>query len=137
MIDFAEGAAVSIFELLFTLVLIIVVSIYMLLDMPRLTRAIDRRFAAARRDAPAPAVEEHSSGYVKGQALLVADHRDERRPRHLAARHARLGATGADDYALLGVWVGLMELIPYLGPWLGAIPPCSTRSSSIRSGRSG
>jgi predicted PurR-regulated permease PerM len=30
---------------------------------------------------------------------------------------------GADKYALVfGAWVGLMELIPYLGPWLGAIP---------------
>ena len=29
-----------------------------------------------------------------------------------------------DQYALLfGAWVGAMELIPYLGPWLGAIPP--------------
>jgi predicted PurR-regulated permease PerM len=29
-----------------------------------------------------------------------------------------------DRYALLfGAWVAVMELIPYLGPWLGAIPP--------------
>ena len=38
-----------------------------------------------------------------------------------------LGVTGlvpgADKYALLfGAWVALTELIPYLGPWLGAIP---------------
>jgi predicted PurR-regulated permease PerM len=33
-------------------------------------------------------------------------------------------AEGMDQYALLfGAWVGAMELIPYLGPWLGAIPP--------------
>jgi predicted PurR-regulated permease PerM len=30
---------------------------------------------------------------------------------------------GADKYALLfGAWVAITELIPYLGPWLGAIP---------------
>src|SRR5207247_10830583 len=30
---------------------------------------------------------------------------------------------GADHYALLfGAWVAITELIPYLGPWLGAIP---------------
>jgi predicted PurR-regulated permease PerM len=30
---------------------------------------------------------------------------------------------GADKYALLfGAWVAVMELIPYLGPWLGAVP---------------
>jgi predicted PurR-regulated permease PerM len=38
------------------------------------------------------------------------------------------GATGivphADSYALLfGGWVALTEVLPYLGPWLGAIPP--------------
>src|SRR5207248_1268968 len=30
----------------------------------------------------------------------------------------------ADTYAVLfGAWVAITELIPYLGPWLGAIPP--------------
>jgi predicted PurR-regulated permease PerM len=33
-------------------------------------------------------------------------------------------APGADKYAVLfGAWVAFTELIPYLGPWLGAIPP--------------
>src|SRR5256885_16583640 len=28
------------------------------------------------------------------------------------------------EYALLfGVWAGIPELIPYVGPWLGALPP--------------
>ena len=31
---------------------------------------------------------------------------------------------GGDTYALLfGAFVALTELIPYLGPWLGALPP--------------
>ena len=31
---------------------------------------------------------------------------------------------GADDYALVfGAWVAFTELIPYVGPWLGSIPP--------------
>src|SRR5207344_2587188 len=39
-----------------------------------------------------------------------------------------LGVTGlvpgADRYAVLfGAWVAVTEVIPYLGPWLGAIPP--------------
>ena len=33
-------------------------------------------------------------------------------------------APGADKYAVLfGAWVAVTELIPYIGPWLGAIPP--------------
>src|SRR4051812_14348061 len=43
-IKWAEGAAVSIVTLLFSTVLIIVVSIYMLLDMQRLARVIGTRF---------------------------------------------------------------------------------------------
>ena len=31
---------------------------------------------------------------------------------------------GAEKYALLfGVWTGVIEVIPYIGPWLSAIPP--------------
>ena len=31
---------------------------------------------------------------------------------------------GADRWVFVfGMWVAVMELIPYLGPWLGAIPP--------------
>ena len=44
VIDFVEGAAIGTIKFLFSLVLVIVVSIYMLLDMPRLARAADRRF---------------------------------------------------------------------------------------------
>ena len=123
VIDFAEGAAISIFGLLFSLVLVIVVSIYMLLDFPRLTRAIDRRFPPRPGTLPlVRRMEAALAGYVKGQALLSL----------IIGTSAGLGlwilgildwVPGIERYAvLLGVWVGLMELIPYLGPWLGAIP---------------
>src|SRR6266568_4156809 len=44
VVSFAEGAAVSIGKLLFSAIVILVASIYMLLDLPRLQRAVDRRF---------------------------------------------------------------------------------------------
>jgi predicted PurR-regulated permease PerM len=123
VIDFAEGAAVSVFELLFTLVLVVVVSIYMLLDFPRLTRAVDRRFPPRAGGEPlVRRMEGALAGYVKGQALLSL----------VIGTSAGLGiwllgilgwVPGIERYAvILGVWVGLTELIPYLGPWLGAIP---------------
>ena len=123
VIDFAEGAAVSIFELLFTLVLVVVVSIYMLLDFPRLTRAVDRRFPPRSGGEPLiRRMEAALAGYVKGQALLSL----------VIGTSAGLGiwllgilgwVPGIERYAvILGVWVGVTELIPYLGPWLGAIP---------------
>lgn len=123
-IEFLEGAALSIFELLFSLVLIVVVAIYMLLDMGRLSAAVDRRFPP-RPDSPSlvPRIESALAGYVRGQVLLSL----------IIGVSAGIGlwllgtlgfAEGMDDYALLfGAWVAAMELIPYLGPWLGAIPP--------------
>src|SRR3954451_6252946 len=44
VLNWAEGAGLAAIELLFSLVLVVVVSIYMLLDMPRLARSVDRRF---------------------------------------------------------------------------------------------
>jgi len=122
-IDFLEGAAVSAAAVAFAIVLIVVVSIYMLLDLPRFRRAVDRRFPPA---AGGPALTEHVEralvGYFKGQVLLSL----------IIGVSAGLGVwalgalglvPGADRWALvLGSWVAVMELIPYLGPWLGAIP---------------
>jgi predicted PurR-regulated permease PerM len=124
VIDFVRGAAISIFQLVFSLVLILVVSIYMLLDMRRLKTGVDRRFP------PRPgqsgliiSMERAVAGYVRGQVLLSL----------IIGASAGVGlwvlgtvglAPGADKYAVVfGAWVAVMELIPYLGPWLGAIPP--------------
>jgi len=124
VIDFLRGAAISIFQLIFALVLILVVSIYMLLDMGRLKARVDRRFP------PSPGkpglivyMEQAVAGYVRGQVLLSLIIGTT-----AGAGMWVLGTTGlvpgADRYAVVfGAWVAVMELIPYLGPWLGAIPP--------------
>ena len=92
VIDFLEGAAFSIFELLFSLVLIVVVSIYMLLDMDRLARGIDRRFPPAPGSQPLlRRVEGAVAGYVKGQALVSLIIGASAGRRALADRDARLG----------------------------------------------
>ena len=123
-INWAEGAAISVVSLLFSTVLIIVISIYMLLDMQRLARVIDRRFPPRPGSRPLMWRVEHALvSYVKGQLLLSL----------IIGVSAGLGmwllgviglVPGADKYALLfGLWVAFTELIPYLGPWLGALPP--------------
>jgi predicted PurR-regulated permease PerM len=124
IVDFVEGAAISIGKTLFSLVLLIVVSVYMLLDMQRLGRVIDRRFPPRPGEQPLLRTVEHALvSYVRGQALLSL----------IIGASAGIGlwvlaATGllphAQQYALLfGAWVAITEVIPYLGPWLGAIPP--------------
>ena len=123
-ISWAEGAAISVVSLLFSTVLIIVISIYMLLDMPRLARTVDRRFPPRPGSRPLMWRVEHSLvAYVKGQLLLSA----------IIGTSAGVGLwvlgitgllPGGDTYALLfGLFVAATELIPYLGPWLGSLPP--------------
>ena len=123
-INFVEGAAIGTVKLLFSLVLILVVSIYMLLDMERLSGAVNRRFPSPEGSAPLVVrIEQSLVGYVKGQLLLSL----------IIGVSAGLGvwllgvtglAPGLDKYAVVfGAWVAFTELIPYLGPWLGAIPP--------------
>jgi predicted PurR-regulated permease PerM len=124
VVDFVEGAAISVGKLLFALVLLIVVSIYMLLDLPRLQARIDRRFPPRPGSgALIPRIESALAGYVRGQLLLSL----------IIGSSAGLGlwifgVTGvvpdADRWALLfGAWVAVTEVIPYVGPWIGAIPP--------------
>jgi predicted PurR-regulated permease PerM len=124
VIDFVEGAAIGTVKFLFSLVLVIVVSIYMLLDMPRLGRVVDRRFPPRPGSmALLPRIEHSLASYVRGQVLLSL----------IIGTSAGLGlwllgtlgwVPGADTYAVLfGAWVAVTELIPYVGPWLGAIPP--------------
>jgi putative heme transporter len=123
VVKFVEGAAISIGKLLFSAIVVLVVSIYMLLDFSRLARAIDRRFPPRPGSEPLLVRMEHAvAGYVKGQLLISL----------IIGASAGVGmwllgvlgwVPGADKYALLfGAWVALTELIPYLGPWLGAIP---------------
>jgi predicted PurR-regulated permease PerM len=124
IVSFVEGAAISIGKTLFSIVLLVVVSIYMLLDMQRFGRAIDRRFPPRRGERPLlRSIENSLASYVRGQVALS----------FIIGVSAGVGiwalaATGllphAQTYALLfGAWVALTEVIPYLGPWLGAAPP--------------
>jgi predicted PurR-regulated permease PerM len=124
IVTFVEGAAISIGKTLFATVLLLVVSIYMLLDMERFGRAIDRRYPPRPGEQPLLRSMEHALvSYVRGQALLSL----------IIGTTAGFGlwvlaAVGllphGQQYALLfGAWVAATEIIPYLGPWIGAVPP--------------
>jgi predicted PurR-regulated permease PerM len=122
-ISFARGAALSIVLFVFAIILIVVISVYMLLDMPRLERAIDARFPPHDGPPLTQQIESALWGYVKGQAILST----------VIGLSAGLGmyvlgktglVEGADQYALLfGLWTAFIEVIPYIGPWLSAVPP--------------
>jgi len=123
-LNWAEGAGLAVVGLLFSAVLVVVVSVYMLLDMDRLAARIDRRFPPLPGTTPLIArMEQALLSYVKGQLALSVI---------IGASSGVglwiLGMTGlmpnGGKYALIfGVWAGITELIPYIGPWLGAAPP--------------
>ena len=123
IVSFVEGAAISIGKAIFDAVLIVVVSIYMLLDMQRLSRRVDRRFPPGAGRPLISRLEHALVSYVRGQVALSL----------IVGASAGVGLwifgiTGllphADTYALVfGAWVALTEVLPYLGPWLGGIPP--------------
>jgi predicted PurR-regulated permease PerM len=119
----AEGAGLTVVTLLFDALLVVVVSIYMLLDMQRLTDAVDRRFPPRGRGGLIVRMEQAVASYVKGQLLLSL----------IIGVSVGLGLWilgmvglmphGGRYAAAFGAWAGVTELIPYVGPWLGAIPP--------------
>jgi predicted PurR-regulated permease PerM len=122
-ISFAQGAAFGAVFFLFSLILVVVISIYMLLDMPRLERSIDSRFPPHGGAPLTQQIESALWGYVKGQAILST----------VIGASAGVGmwllgeaglVEGAAEYALLfGLWTAFIEVIPYIGPWLSAVPP--------------
>lgn len=122
-ISFAQGAAFSIVVTLFNLVLVVVIAIYMLLDMQRLEAAIDRRFPPGDGLPLTLRIESALAGYVRGQLILST----------VIGLSAGIGmwvlgrtglVPGAERYALLfGVWTAVIEVFPYIGPWLSAVPP--------------
>jgi predicted PurR-regulated permease PerM len=124
VISFLQGAAISFVLLLFSIILVVVISVYMLLDMPRFERVVDTRFPPR---GGGPTLTQHIEsalwGYVKGQVILST----------VIGASAGLGmyilgvtglVDGAQNYALLfGLWTAFVEVIPYIGPWLSAVPP--------------
>jgi predicted PurR-regulated permease PerM len=123
LINLLEGAAISIGRAIFDAILILVVSIYMLLGMDRFAKFVDRRFPPYGGRPLVSRIEHALVAYVRGQVLLSL----------IIGASAGLGLyafglagllPNADTYALVfGAWVALTEVLPYLGPWLGGIPP--------------
>ncbi len=123
-VTIAQGILVGVVESLFNVVLVIVVSVYMLLDAPRLSRFLRRLLPheEGERDLMTR-IERALLAYVRGQVLVSL----------VVGASAGLfmwilGVTGifpsGDNYAIaFGAFAALTEVIPYVGPWLGAIPP--------------
>jgi len=111
------GGIFGVFGTVLNLLLMLIISIYLLLDRERLTRATLQAIPETVRDHAVElfhAVEQTLIRYLKGQFALCAI----------------MGVIGwaiaffvIGRYSLvLGMWVGLTEIIPVLGAFLGAVP---------------
>jgi len=107
-------------------IIIVVLSIYMLLDSRRIGGLITRNFPTRSEDDGREYVGHAKTAvvdYVKAQVLLSAV-----MGASVGAAMWVLSLVGAfpsgGRYALFfGVWTAFMEAIPYLGPVLAAVPP--------------
>jgi predicted PurR-regulated permease PerM len=121
-LHWAEGAGLTVVTLLFDVLLVVVVSIYMLLDMQRLTEAVDRRFPPRGRGGLVVRMEQAVASYVKGQFLLSLIIGVSVGVGLWILGVLGLMPNGEKYAAAFGAWAGVTELIPYIGPWLGAAP---------------
>jgi predicted PurR-regulated permease PerM len=122
-VDIGQQVASQVVQGLIELLLIVVISIYLLLDGPRISRGVDRLFPPGPDGIHLGAqVQRGLIRYVRGQATVS----------FLIGASAGLGVeilslTGVwpdgDRYALiLALWAMATEVIPYVGPILGALP---------------
>jgi predicted PurR-regulated permease PerM len=122
-VDIGQQIASRVVQGVIELLLILVISIYLLLDGPRIARGVDRVFPPGPDGIRlGPQVQRGLIRYVRGQATVS----------FLIGATCGLGVyvlslTGVwpegDRYALiLGLWAMFTEIIPYVGPILGALP---------------
>jgi predicted PurR-regulated permease PerM len=110
----------------FGLILILILSIYMLLYGPTIGALVRRLMPpgdGSREDDYPARVQRAVSGYVRGQVLFSLA-----MGLGCGVGLYVLGTVGVfpagKTYALLfGAFFGLMELVPFVGPFLGALPP--------------
>jgi predicted PurR-regulated permease PerM len=126
LVSFTRDLLTQVVQTGFALILILVISIYMLVyaeGIGKLVRSVMPGGDGTREDDYPTRVQKAVSGYVRGQLLFSLI----------------MGATAAlslwifgvlgifpdgSRYALaFGAFFGVMELIPYVGPILGALPP--------------
>src|SRR5918998_2589273 len=111
------GGVFGVFGTLFNLLLMLLVSVYLLLEREKITRALLGTIPETVRDQSLElfyAVEQTLVRYLRGQLLLCA----------------LMGFLGwaimyftVGKYALpVGAWVAATEIIPVIGAFLGAVP---------------
>ena len=123
--------ATSLFNLGLNIALIFIISIYMLLDTRRLKEAVKNMFPEKFRDDALRLfshMQKALGSYLRGQ-LLVSTVMGI-----LGGFIAWYGGAGA-YVVLIAVWVAITEVIPLIGPFIGAAPAVTLAYFAVSPGR--
>ena len=111
------GGVFGVFGTLFNLLLMVLVSVYLLLEREKITRALLGTIPETVRDQSLElfyAVERSLVRYLRGQIFLCAV---------MGLIGAAIMFFTVGKYALpVGAWVAATEIIPVIGAFLGAVP---------------
>jgi predicted PurR-regulated permease PerM len=111
------GGVFGVFGTVLNLVLMLIISIYLLLDREKITRAVLEVIPHTMRDQAVElfhAVERTLIKYLRGQLTLCAI---------MGTIGGAIAFFVIGKYSLaIGLWVALTEIIPVLGAFLGAVP---------------
>ena len=120
------GIGVSVARTVTISVVIAVISIYMLLDAKRIGRWVTQHFPTGSPEDGRQFIAMTQSAvvrYLEAQLLLSAAIGTGTGLTMWVLGMTGVFPSGAKYAVAFGAWAGLMEVIPYLGPVLGAVPP--------------
>jgi predicted PurR-regulated permease PerM len=126
LVSFTREAVTTIIEGSIALILIVVLSVYMLLYGERIgaaVRAIVPRGDGTRGDDYPARVQRAVFGYVRGQLLFSVIMGTSAGVMLWVAGSLGVFPEGKTYALVFGAWFGFAELIPYVGPAIGAAPP--------------
>ena len=126
LVTFTRDAVTTIIEGSIALILIIVLSVYMLLYGERIgsaVRSIVPRGDGTPQDDYPTRVQRAVFGYVRGQLLFSLIMGTSAGAMLWIAGSLGIFPDGKTYALVFGAWFGFAELIPYVGPALGALPP--------------
>jgi predicted PurR-regulated permease PerM len=109
--------AFSLLHILITLIIGIILSIYILLDLPKIQKSVRAMLPESRRDEVVGLTEKIGGalgGFFRGQllvALFVG-----------VASAVGLSIVGIPFAVVVGLIAGIFNLVPLIGPFIGAVP---------------
>jgi len=126
LVTFTRDAVTTIIEGSIALILIIVLSVYMLLYGEQIGNAV-RRIVPAGDGTPEDdfptRIQAAVFGYVRGQLLFSLIMGTSAGAMLWIAGTLGIFPDGKTYALVFGAWFGFAELIPYVGPAIGALPP--------------